>query len=46
MSRLAKTIVSFVLIIVIAVGTVIGNQVVAMYENEIGTFLSQRKALF
>ena len=40
MSRLAKTIVSFVLIIVIAVGTVIGNQVVAMYENEIGTFLS------
>ena len=39
-NRIITTIVSLVLIVTIGVGTVIGNQVVAQYENEIGTFLS------
>ena len=40
MNRTAKTIVSFVLIVVIAVGTVIGNWAVGMFESEISTLLS------
>ena len=40
MNRIAKTIVSLILIVVIAVGTVIGNWAVNQFENEIGTVLS------
>ena len=40
MNRTTKTIVSLVLIVVIAVGTVIGNWAVEQFSNEIGTLLS------
>ncbi len=40
MSKITKTIVSLVLIVVIGVGTIIGNWAVGQYEGEITSFLS------
>lgn len=38
--RIVKSVISLVLIAVIAIGTVIGNEAVAFYENEISSVLS------
>ena len=40
MNRVVKSIISFVLIGVLAFGVVIGNQVAGMYESELSSFLS------
>ena len=40
MNRIVKSVISFVLIGVLAFGVVIGNQVASMYESELSTFLS------